>query len=349
MTNLAENQSDMIFNTLRNLALIPIFLFAFTACEKQELEPEDGGETTENPIDSATVLPAKVLNSSIIGIRKDIASCEFLLELGNSKIERAGVCWDKESNGEPSAYGSFTDAELQSNMKTYTVKITGLSTETDYTARAFVVQNGKAIYGDKMLFKSGKYYTEGGGATDRSGNFYKTIIIGDQEWFASDLKTTKYNDGSSIKEETRIAEWGWVSTPTPFRYRVTGGMLYNHYTLQSNKKLCPNGWRLPSDKDWNKLIEFIDDDFNQASLVQSKLGNQINKNYNFNINYPGYVSPFGGGKFEYKDKIASYWSTTASKDYADQYMAHRFYSDRNAIERVALYEKNGICIRCIKE
>jgi uncharacterized protein (TIGR02145 family) len=48
-----------------------------------------------------------------------------------------------------------------------------------------------------------------GSVTDVEGNVYPTIKIGQQEWMVEDLKTTTYNDGSSIPnvtDNTRLGE-----------------------------------------------------------------------------------------------------------------------------------------------
>ena len=43
--------------------------------------------------------------------------------------------------------------------------------------------------------------------TDIDGNTYKTIKIGNKEWITSNLKTTKFNDGTPIKNITNNKEW----------------------------------------------------------------------------------------------------------------------------------------------
>lgn len=40
--------------------------------------------------------------------------------------------------------------------------------------------------------------TQGTGVTDVDGNFYETVIIGNQEWMAENLKTSSYSNGESI-------------------------------------------------------------------------------------------------------------------------------------------------------
>ena len=55
-----------------------------------------------------------------------------------------------------------------------------------------------------------QFYTPsqaGSGVTDIDGNFYETVIIGNKEWMAEDLKVTRFNDGTPI---TQVNQWDYT-------------------------------------------------------------------------------------------------------------------------------------------
>ena len=104
--------------------------------------------------------------------------------------------------------------------------------------------------------------------TDVDGNVYNTKLIGSSQcWMTSNLKVTKYNDGTLIGDSTN-STWGTAAigartenkepgappSTSVSGYVGTFGYLYNWYAVNDPRKLCPDGWRVPSDSDWNKLV-----------------------------------------------------------------------------------------------
>lgn len=118
-------------------------------------------------------------------------------------------------------------------------------------------------------------YLKGTGTvTDFDGNTYKTVIIGHpfldmgtQEWMAENLRVTKFHDGTPIPLATTEQEWHWeVQTSNPHfawshnNEQVEGafyGALYNFHAAVDTKGVCPDGWRVPSRTDWEKLCIII--------------------------------------------------------------------------------------------
>ena len=101
---------------------------------------------------------------------------------------------------------------------------------------------------------------------DIDGNTYKTVKIGSQIWMAENLKTTRYNDGSSILTGSGDAEdprtvlqcfsseegaYTWYDYDAG--YKDTYGAIYNWYSVGTGK-LCPSGWHVPDESEWTTLI-----------------------------------------------------------------------------------------------
>ena len=115
--------------------------------------------------------------------------------------------------------------------------------------------SGDGTTGDSSI----KY---GEGLTDGDGNTYKTVIIGEQEWMAENLRTTKYNDGTSIPNVTDGSQWDYLSTGAwshynnDNQYDTIYGKLYNWYAVETGK-LCPTGWHVPTDAEWTELNDYL--------------------------------------------------------------------------------------------
>jgi len=137
------------------------------------------------------------------------------------------------------------------------------------------------------------------------GYSYATVPIGDQCWFAENLRTTRYSNGADIaftgsacfpmsqlwqntysQARTFYGEYGEMMgapcTPCsetspvinacdPLQSLEEYGRLYNWYAVTDNRGLCPSGWVVPNNAQWDELGDFVSD---QGSQVGPALKSQ---------------------------------------------------------------------------
>jgi uncharacterized protein (TIGR02145 family) len=163
---------------------------------------------------------------------------------------------------------------------------------------------------------------------DIDGNVYKTVTIGSQTWMAENLKVSKYNDGTPIPNITDSLEWtklttgAWCNYNNNVSYNSKFGKLYNWYTVSpitnGNKNVCPTGWHVPNNIEWDQLIKLLGGD----TIAGAKLKEIGSNNWPIPNEKTTNISlftaiPSGGFKsgFKYLNKGALFWSSDENSNY----------------------------------
>lgn len=195
---------------------------------------------------------------------------------------------------------------------------------------------------------------------DIDGNVYRTIGIGSQIWMSENLKTLRLNDGtriSLIKDDSiwqyhdRIPATCWYNNDS-VHFSKPFGLLYNGFVV-STDLLCPTGWHVPSEGDWNTLTNFLGGSEKAGGYLKdycSNLWSDPNYCYVDNIGFfalPGGRRNHFGGRF-YDINDIGYWWTSSSKNEFYAY-ARRIFHYETSISRSESNKRDGYSVRCIKD
>jgi uncharacterized protein (TIGR02145 family) len=202
-----------------------------------------------------------------------------------------------------------------------------------------------------------------GSVTDIDGNVYRTFIIGNQEWMAENLKTTRYNDGTSVKypgtdngawESNTSGAYSWYNNDQA-GYGGTYGALYNWHAVNTGK-LCPSGWRVPSDDDWTKVTRFLiagtevksssdSLQFTDTGPADANGFNALPGGVRFS-SLPGGSRAVVNGYYYYIGETGRWWTSTGSSPAYAWYRS--IYPDTGNVYRSDNYKENGFSVRCVR-
>ena len=206
-------------------------------------------------------------------------------------------------------------------------------------------------------------------ARDIDGNNYKAVVIGEQVWFAENLKVTRFQNGDPIPNVSDSATWAGLTGPAMCSYKNDNtfdcprGKLYNFFTAADTRNPCPAGWRVPTQTDLYKLIFHLDPNANPqqpgntpniAGAALKSTGLTLWRSPNANAtNSTGFSAiPNGGrnnvGAFSISsDAAASYWLSTQVGPGMGFFMEIAF--SQGQVVRNAYFSRYGACIRCVAD
>jgi uncharacterized protein (TIGR02145 family) len=189
---------------------------------------------------------------------------------------------------------------------------------------------------------------------DSEGNKYRTIQIGSQTWTAENLRSTKLNDDTEIPFILDVSAWAARTTPAYCWYNndsVGYGAIYNWYTVNTGK-LCPQGWHVPSDDEWNVLTDYLGGK-NVAGGKLKETGTTHWQSPNSGAtNESGFTAiPSGyrnySGGFNSIGNYGIWWSSTEWSStggwFRDAYYGYA------SVDRSNSSKKSGATVRCLKD
>ena len=220
---------------------------------------------------------------------------------------------------------------------------------------------------------------------DYDGNSYSTIQLGQQWWMVNNLRTTHYADGTEIHLVEDISVWealGFEEKAYCFYNNDKDnesqifGALYTWPAAMNGAEssdnnpsdvqgVCPDGWHLPSDREWKELEQFLGMDENATNIIGLRGTNQGSKlASSAELWLDGYLDsddafgssgfnaqPAGGrrynGSFGHKGDNANFWTTTAYSNI--RAWGRHIYSDYSSMHRYRNAKSDGFSVRCVKD
>lgn len=274
---------------------------------------------------------------------------------GNGEITARGVCWSTSPNptiNDDTTCNGTGDGSFSSILK-------NLSPHTIYYICAYATNSKGTDYGGEDYFTT---LGSGGTVTDIDGNVYNTVNIGTQVWMVENLRTTKYQDGSSIPNITDSVAWSTTTGGAYCNYNNNTnnasvyGLLYNWYAVTDNRNIAPEGWHVSTSDDWltleNYIIQTLSD--NTACLVETGTTHWDSPNTGA-TNSTGFTALPGGnrsvsnGNFIYVGMgFYGYWWSPSSSS-SSTWGRHINDSDPSIYPFDGILENSGCSVRCVKD
>jgi uncharacterized protein (TIGR02145 family) len=190
--------------------------------------------------------------------------------------------------------------------------------------------------------------------TDIDGNIYEIVNIGPMCWMKENLKTTKYNDGTSIQNMTDGAQWAaatsgaWATYDNDASNDDIYGKIYNLYALTNTRNICPEGWHVPDIQEIQDVVNYAGGDFFIRNLLDAQVWSPPgNNSIDFSLRPGGFRSE--DGSFLDIENVARLGSRTSNLENPNEVYARNFLSEPEFSPVLSKVKTAGASCRCIKD
>jgi len=167
---------------------------------------------------------------------------------------------------------------------------------------------------------------------ERDGTTYPLVQIGHQTWMAQNLRYQMVNEFRCYNNRPENCE----------QY----GCLYSWFTVANqNKPICPKGWHVPSDQEWNNLTSGLGDQPAMKLKSRSGWADAGQNQSGLNMLPGGYAKD--NTTFVGEGNQANFWT-------ADKYSAATAYSRTIVSGKTEVFRRSSdmtyqLSVRCIKD
>ena len=336
----------MSLKKIQLLAASALTVAAFVACDNASSSPEglnDDLSVVENSgSDKAPTLQSQKGAADVPGASGKIQGTVNQVAAQDAVEELSEVSTDEVS--QPSADSASLDSIMDILFPN---GIDGID-----TARHDPDSVGVWHFYDSKESHMNPAFAYGEMTDPRDGKVYKTTQIGGKTWMAENLNYFDIEGAaSSIKND-------WCYWDKPENCESAGRL----YTWKVAKRVCPEGWRLPTKADWESLLQEVGaDSLNEILWKGSSKLKSLNgwENEGSGTDDFGFTAFPAGMKFTtrtqdgftYHGCSSLMWAATeADGDAADSLAYHMYLDCSNDNAIVNTVKKiNGLSVRCVKD
>lgn len=186
----------------------------------------------------------------------------------------------------------------------------------------------------------------------------QTVTIGSQVWMKFNLDVTTYQNGELI-ERADLPFNNNITTPSWCYYahnaanNATYGKLYNGYAVNDARNICPIGFRVPTQADFNTLATSIGGNGSGGKLKETGTAHWTTPNSSA-TNTTGFTALPGGymGNANSSSNMNNqgyFWtSTPITGGGSTNYIRYLIFSSGSFTESNSFVLEGGVSVRCIK-